>query len=77
MASIDVVVNTGLMVAKMRIVAEHLYAMADELSTVEENYCMNDGELLEGMYSEGILIKKVCSKCREEYVTPERRSPPL
>ncbi|MGQ3740576.1 hypothetical protein [Bacillus sp. Fil] len=77
MTSIDVVVNTGHIVAKMRIVAEHLYAMADELSTVEENYCINDGELLEGIYSEGMLIKKVCPKCSEEYVTPERRSPPL
>ncbi|MEV7211459.1 hypothetical protein ACQKNN_27320 [Bacillus paramycoides] len=60
---VDILCNTGHMVAKMRIVAEHLHAMADELSTVEDDYCMNDGEVLEG-----ILIKKKCSKCEEEYV---------
>lgn len=66
--NIDMLCNTGHMVAKMRIVAEHLHAMADELSTVEDNYCMNDGEVLEEIYSEGVLIKKTCFKCEEEYV---------
>ncbi|PGH92547.1 hypothetical protein [Bacillus thuringiensis] len=65
---VDIICNTGHMVAKMRIVAEHLHAMADELSTVEDDYCMNDGGVLEEIYSEGVLIKKKCSKCEEEYV---------
>ena len=65
--SLTIDVNSKTMVAKLKAIAKHTQALADELDKIDKSVCPNCGEQLDNndFYADGELIHtmKDCTSC--------------
>ncbi|MED3803999.1 hypothetical protein P4562_18920 [Lysinibacillus xylanilyticus] len=57
---------------KLRAIAKHAGALADELDAIDNTWMCDCGSLdySDHTYPSGSLVTRVCDKCKESYIIP-------
>ncbi|MGA4519606.1 hypothetical protein ACPA0F_20320 [Solibacillus silvestris] len=70
--SISVDVETNKLQLKLRAIAKHTEALADELDAIDNTWQCDCGSLnyTDHVYPSGSLTTRVCNGCKESYIVP-------
>lgn len=62
---------------KLRAIAKHVGALADELDLIDNTWMCDCGSLdySDHTYPSGMSVTRVCDKCKESYIIPNEELP--
>jgi predicted RNA-binding Zn-ribbon protein involved in translation (DUF1610 family) len=66
--TVTVNLNTGHLIKTIEAFENALHQLKNDLSSIKDNYCENDGEVLKVIQTDERIIHKGCPKCGERYV---------
>jgi len=75
--TVSIDMDTDKMQLKLRAIAKHVGALADELDAIDNTWMFDCGSLdySDHTYPSGTSVTRVCDKCKESYIIPNEELP--